>query len=136
MVVSIDLYVLLVVVLFLQTKHLVVDFYLQTPYMYLNKGTFMHPGGLIHAAFHALVTMAGLTSLPLTVAWLLIIGLAEFVIHYAMDWTKVNVCRWKDFHPKTPEFWEWLGLDQYVHQLNYLLTVIICIWLGALAPPA
>lgn len=135
MVVSIDLYVLLAVAIFLQTKHLVVDFYLQTPYMYLNKGTFLHPGGLIHAAFHALVTIVGLTSLPLDFGWLLTIGAVEFFVHYFMDWTKVNVCRWWDYHPKTAKFWEWLGLDQWVHQLNYIFTLAVCLKLGALAPP-
>jgi kynureninase len=33
----------------LMLKHAVADFYLQTPYQYLNKGTYGHPGGFIHA---------------------------------------------------------------------------------------
>ena len=35
----------------LMVKHALADFYLQTPYQYLNKGTYGHPGGLLHAAF-------------------------------------------------------------------------------------
>lgn len=136
MVVSLDLHVLLTVVVGLQIKHLVVDFFLQTPYMYLNKGTFGHPGGIVHSAFHAIVTMAILLSLPITYGWLLLIGLVEFVIHYMMDWFKVWHCRRRDYNPQTPRFWEWLGIDQFVHQVNYVFTVIVCIWVGAFAPPA
>jgi hypothetical protein len=34
----------------LMVKHAVADFYLQTPYQFLNKGKYGHPGGFIHAA--------------------------------------------------------------------------------------
>ena len=44
----------------LAVKHFLLDSPLQTPYMYLNKGTFLHPGGLLHAWVHAVGTMAAL----------------------------------------------------------------------------
>ena len=41
----------------LLTKHLIVDFPLQAfPYQYKNKGTYGHPGGLLHAGLHLLGT--------------------------------------------------------------------------------
>ena len=40
----------LVAVAVLMAKHMVADFYLQTPYQYLNKGTYGHPGGFLHSA--------------------------------------------------------------------------------------
>ena len=40
----------------LSAKHTAADFFLQTPYQYLNKGTYGHPGGLLHAAIHAVLT--------------------------------------------------------------------------------
>ncbi len=40
----------------LMFKHMVADFYLQTPYQYLNKGTYGHPGGFLHAGIHVALT--------------------------------------------------------------------------------
>ena len=40
----------------LMAKHAVADFYLQTPYQFLNKGTYGHPGGFLHAGIHAALT--------------------------------------------------------------------------------
>jgi hypothetical protein len=40
----------------LMSKHAVADFYLQTPYQYLNKGKYGHPGGIIHAGIHVALT--------------------------------------------------------------------------------
>lgn len=34
--------------IFLTVKHFIVDVILQNPYQYLNKGKFLHPGGLLH----------------------------------------------------------------------------------------
>lgn len=40
-----------------QIKHFICDFPLQAfPYQYLNKGTYGHPGGLIHATIHYIGT--------------------------------------------------------------------------------
>jgi hypothetical protein len=40
----------------LLVKHAVADFYLQTPYQYLNKGIYGHPGGLLHSGIHVALT--------------------------------------------------------------------------------
>ena len=49
----------------LMFKHAVADFYLQTPYQFLNKGTYGHPGGFIHAGIHtALTPLVYLVLLP------------------------------------------------------------------------
>ena len=42
----------------LQMKHFAVDFLLQTRYQWENKGTYLHPGGLLHAGLHGLGTLA------------------------------------------------------------------------------
>src|SRR5690606_10987786 len=55
----------LAALLILQAKHFVADFLLQTPYQFLNKGRYGHPGGLIHAGIHALSsTLAFLVITP------------------------------------------------------------------------
>lgn len=45
---------LLIFLLF--TKHFIVDFPLQWEYQWKNKGTYGHPGGIIHAALHGIGT--------------------------------------------------------------------------------
>lgn len=47
---------MLLLLLLLQIKHLVIDFLLQGPYQYLNKGTYGHWGGIQHAINHMVGT--------------------------------------------------------------------------------
>ena len=49
-------YLTLAAVAVLMAKHAVADFYLQTPYQYLHKGTYSHPGGFLHSAIHVALT--------------------------------------------------------------------------------
>lgn len=117
---------LIVTVLFgLFTKHLIVDFMLQTPYQYLNKGTYGHPGGLLHSGLQGLTTLAvlGIAGAgPLS--WAL--ALADFVIHYHVDWAKVQITRrYKYDMTKDAQYWWWLGIDQYLHSLTYVAIVYI-----------
>lgn len=111
-------------------KHFVVDFLLQPPYMYLNKGTLTHLGGWLHAGLHGLATLAILALIVCTLgtgssvmfAYISLLSLAEVFIHYGMDYVKVNVCRKNGYTPTTHEEWfTWLGIDQTVHSLTYIL---------------
>lgn len=124
----------------LLTKHFVVDFLLQPPFMWMNKGNLRHPGGYVHAGLHALVTgvlflfffKADLTfeqffaeshGGPIWPIFALLIGsfmLFEFVCHYAIDFAKVNLNKKFDWKPESSEkFWYLMGLDQYLHYLTY-----------------
>lgn len=118
-----DANAVLVLLLALVTKHFVFDFPLQTPYQYLNKGTYGHPGGLLHSGLHGFATAVILILLSprgsLTVMWLL--GLLEFVIHYHTDWAKVRInARYGWSCSSSSEFWVLLGVDQYIHSLTYI----------------
>lgn len=111
---------------FLFLKHFVVDFLLQPPYMYKNKGTLTHPGGWVHAGLHGIVTgvvlnIVGVMSMT-SIHFIPLIVIMEILIHYAMDYTKVNVCKKYGYTPTTHEQWfTWLGIDQTVHSLTYIL---------------
>lgn len=48
----------------LQIKHFIWDFYYQPPYMWQNKGTFGHPGGIVHSGLHAITTFYLLFTFP------------------------------------------------------------------------
>lgn len=107
-------------------KHFVVDFLLQPAYMYKNKGTLTHPGGWVHAGLHGIVTgvILNLISVLSLVAikFIPLIVIMEIIIHYAMDYTKVNVCKKYGYTPTTHAQWfTWLGIDQTVHSLTYVL---------------
>ena len=132
---------ILLVMLYMIFKHFMIDFVLQGPYQYKNKGTYLHPGGLLHAGLHVL------GSLPLAIIfgawWLLAV---EFVVHYHMDWFKmwfnaksfvwtrpgkgldIKVIWTKEpWGPLTTDnFWIFLGFDQMVHYMTYV--VMIAVW--------
>lgn len=104
-------------------KHFIVDFPMQQKYQYLNKGTFGHPGGILHAAFHYLGTMAVLSAFSNITNIFVAIGLAIFdgVIHYFVDWAKVNINKFYGWTATTSEmFWHLVGLDQLIHYMTYI----------------
>jgi hypothetical protein len=105
----------------LMAKHMVADFYLQTPYQFLNKGTYGHPGGLLHAGIHvALTPLVYLVLAPTTLLLALAITVGEFLVHYHVDWLKEQINRRKCWTVSDHNFWALLGTDQLVHGLTYL----------------
>jgi hypothetical protein len=115
------LYILTAVAILL-TKHAVADFYLQTPFQYLNKGVYGHPGGFVHAGVH--VALTPLVYLVLVPGSLLIAGAiaaGEFLVHYHIDWLKEQATH--SLTPRDRGFWYALGTDQLVHGLTYLAIV-------------
>ena len=112
----------------LMLKHTIADFYLQTPYQYLNKGTYGHPGGFMHSAIHvALTPLVYLVLVPGSLLIALAIALAEFAVHYHVDWLKEQITHRNGWTAQDRGFWYALGTDQLVHGLTYLLIVGILV---------
>ena len=109
----------LILIALLSSKHFVVDFPLQNRFQWSNKGTYGHPGGLLHASLHALGTMLCFWwYAPLACIWL---GLADGLLHYHIDWAKMNLNSKMGWSPNTHEqFWWLLGLDQFLHAITYV----------------
>ena len=112
-----------VVLVLLQSKHFLADYVLQTPFMFQNKGRYGHPGGVLHAGFHA-----GLTAVVLLLAGvagnvLIWVVLAEFLVHYHVDWAKEKYHKNNNLSPELPRYWNLHGLDQWLHQLTYVTIV-------------
>lgn len=115
------------------TKHFVVDFLFQCPYQYLNKGIYGHPGGILHALLHSvtsctLLLYVFLIGNVLSIYNIVIVCFVEGIIHYHIDWAKMNInaaMNWKC--NETDKFWYLLGADQYLHYLTYvgMLWVIL-----------
>ena len=106
-------------------KHFIIDFPAQTPYQWMNKGTYGHPGGILHAGLHGFGTV-------LCFVWWapfasIILGIMDMLIHYHIDWAKMTINRNKHLTPQDQEFWFWLGLDQLAHFLTYVGILAILI---------
>jgi hypothetical protein len=116
--------VLLVFALF--TKHFVVDFPLQWEYQWQNKGRYGHPGGLIHAGLHGIGTyLCFVLCLPwIAIDLAICFAVADAVVHYHIDWAKMNLNARFGWRPESSEkFWWLLGLDQYLHALTYITMI-------------
>ncbi len=121
--------ILLMLIAF-QIKHLIIDFVLQIPYHYLNKGAYGHFGGIEHALMHGIGTCIVLVFFTNP---LLALGLAliDMVVHYHIDWAKMNINRIMNWMPNTSEYFWWLlGADQFLHQATYLALVALVVVYG------
>jgi hypothetical protein len=109
------------------TKHFIIDFVLQKPYQWMNKGTYGHPGGIHHACLHGIGTAIILIyftdiSIKLVVEmyWL------DMVLHYHIDWAKMNINKKMGWAANThEEFWILTGFDQFLHYMTYVLIIYL-----------
>jgi hypothetical protein len=108
-------------------KHFIVDFILQTPYQYENKGTYMHPGGVLHAALHGTFSFVLLLPIILTstsITTLLIVSIIDAILHYHIDYGKMTLNKALNLTPKDQLFWTIMGFDQLLHYLTYVGMVL------------
>ena len=103
------------------TKHFIADFPLQAhPWFYTNKGTYLHPGGMAHAAIHGFCTFMVVAYCIESFGWAVFAMWVDAVLHYHIDWAKMNVGAQYGLLPNNSEwFWILLGFDQYLHALTY-----------------
>jgi hypothetical protein len=111
---------LIAILVALEIKHFICDYPLQSRYQLVNKGTYLHPGGILHSAIHALFTMPVLLIAPPKLALGVAIILGEFLVHYHIDWLKERVLRKSGWVATQREFWWAIGADQLLHHLTYL----------------
>ena len=106
-------------------KHFICDFPLQTsPWMYRNKGIYFHPGGIAHAAIHGAGTLLVLA--PLIGMGAFQFAILDMVVHYHIDWVKMNLGKRYNLRPDNSDlFWILLGLDQLLHHLTYFLIIYL-----------
>ncbi len=106
--------------LLLMIKHFICDFPLQAhPWMYRNKGTYGHLGGLIHAWIHMVGTaIVVYICAPAQIA--MVMGVIDFFAHYHIDYAKMKIGATFNLKPDNSEwFWILLGFDQFLHFLTY-----------------
>ena len=117
-----------VLLIIFQIKHLIADYYLQFPYMYLNKG---NPTGWFmplfeHSFVHSVITFI----IAYIYIWyigsfniLIVFGVTLFdlLTHFVTD-------RWKATRGTTPnqeKFWTALGIDQMIHHIVSIIIVFV-----------
>lgn len=114
---------LFVLLILLQIKHMFADYYMQTPKMLSGRGAYLHMGRAQHAGVHAvgsaLVLLIVGTSLPLLVA----LVVAEWVVHFHIDFWKASYSDRKSLAPDQAAFWRAAGFDQFLHQLTYVAMI-------------
>jgi hypothetical protein len=109
----------------LEVKHYIADYFLQPAWMLVGKGDIRHPGGYAHAGIHAglsaVVLLIAGTPLPLLAG----LVVAEWVIHYALDYSKIHYSRGVHVDTSPRRFWALHGIDQLTHQLTYAAMIYI-----------
>jgi len=105
-------------------KHWYIDFVIQTDEEVKHKGIYGNWTGIVHSLKHGLATLIIFIAVDVSVGIALAIALLDIVIHYHVDWTKMNFGN-RDI--TTPQFWNHLGLDQLAHYLTYLIAVWLVI---------
>lgn len=113
----------LLVLALLFIKHWFADFVVQFDYMVQEKGMYGANGGVHHMLIHMILTYV--------IVWLLfnptlaiLVATVDGLVHYHIDWLKMNISRWRGLTIKDWEFWMWLGADQLAHALTYLALVL------------
>ena len=107
----------------LEIKHYIADYFLQPAWMLVGKGDLRHPGGYAHAAVHALLSAVVLLVAGTPIAVLAALVLAEWVVHYALDYSKAAYSRGVEANSNPRRFWALHGVDQLTHQLTYAAMI-------------
>jgi hypothetical protein len=104
----------------LSIKHFLADFAYQPPYQWQNKGTWGHLGGIVHSGQHAALTFIILLFF-INPAIAAALAICEFIVHYHIDWAKMNINKYFGWGATTHnQFWVLTGFDQLLHTLTYL----------------
>lgn len=118
-----ELQTALLLLLLLEIKHLFADFFLQTPRMLSGRGQYAHLGRAQHAGLHAAFSVCALLICGAPLVFVVILCLAELVVHYHIDWAKGVHSDKTGYTPTDPGYWRAFGVDQFLHQLTYIAMV-------------
>jgi hypothetical protein len=107
-----------------QVKHFVADYLLQPGWLLRGKGDMRRAGGYVHAAIHAAGSLPALMIAGLGAAQLAALAIAEFAVHYAIDFSKASLSSRSLAGPETQSYWTLHGADQLMHQMTYAALIL------------
>jgi hypothetical protein len=108
-------------------KHWYIDFVNQSDEEIAGKGTYGQAHGVMHSIKHGVATFIIFMVFTGGFEPSVILGFIDFVLHYHIDWVKMNINRRWGYTIENPKFWMWLGADQLAHQLTYIMLVWLAI---------
>jgi hypothetical protein len=115
--------IIFIILVLLFVKHWYIDFVNQTADEVQWKGTYLKWAGIKHSLKHGVGTVLVLCICGIGSVDAVMLGVLDFVVHYHIDWTKININRKNNYTPQDKQFWTWLGADQLAHSLTYLFIV-------------
>jgi hypothetical protein len=117
---------LLLLLALLTAKHNIADFIIQTNYQYQHKHIYGHVGGIVHAVIHGVGTWLCMNWFFPSAAVLL--AIADTVIHYHIDWIRVNVCYVMNWTTTNSKYWWWtIGVDEFLHYMTYIGLIAVMV---------
>jgi hypothetical protein len=122
---------LLVLLCLLQAKHMFADFFLQTKIMLDGRDTYAHFGRFLHAGVHAAGSAIAFLCVASPLSFILPVVLAEWIVHFHIDWWKGRHTSIQKLTPKDAGFWRATGVDQAMHQFTYVAMVGLWIAYGS-----
>lgn len=116
---------ILLALVLLQIKHWYIDFVDQSNDEVNHKGIYLHWLGLKHSIKQGVGTLICLLIVTGVDYWVfcLLLGIFDFIVHYHIDWAKMNLNKKLGYTIEMPQFWALLGADQLAHQLTYIAIV-------------
>lgn len=103
-----------------EIKHFLGDFVLQTKWQVESKKRYASPGSLLHAGIHAVLSIPALFVFTSAPAILIGVPVAEFLLHYHVDYAKARIDVATGWTQADQAYWMLFGFDQLIHQLTYL----------------
>lgn len=115
--------VIFIILVLLFVKHWYIDFVNQTADEVQWKGTYLKWAGIKHSLKHGIGTSLVFWICGIGPVDAVMLGILDFIVHYHIDWTKININKKNNYTPQDKQFWLWLGADQLAHSLTYLFIV-------------
>ncbi|MEP2642807.1 DUF3307 domain-containing protein [Roseobacter sp.] len=112
---------ILILLCFLQFKHMLADYFFQTRFMLEGRGArYLHAGTFVHAGVHAAGSFAAFSLIGVPPRLTVPLVLAEWAVHFHIDWLKGRYTIARSLTPVDAGFWRLSGFDQALHHLTYL----------------
>jgi hypothetical protein len=107
----------------LEIKHYIADYFLQPGWILAGKGDVRQPGGYVHASIHAALSLLVLLAFGTPIGLAIALFAIEFIVHYALDYAKIHYSRGAPLATEPRRFWALHGVDQLTHQLTYAAMI-------------
>ena len=108
----------------LLAKHALADLLIQSIRKPGDKTNFKDPKGYLHAMDHGILTSLAIFLLTTDLASAILLGLADAVLHYSIDFVKSNIVKRKKLTTDHGVFWAIQAVDQLAHYTCYVGIII------------